>query len=197
MGSCDEDVKIIKKNRERSTRGTKTKIAEWYRMRVSDAGTTTETTYVWRANRRYRIAAGVAIAILLVLSLRILMSYGYLAIIGVALLAALAARVWWVLLRPKLTAGPGGVQVVHGLAPVHVPWPEIRRCEPTPEGLKIFTRNAGVVRARYPQLPAGVAGPNEADATAAYLVQRAAWARRPTGPMPVYVPPQPTATRRS
>lgn len=156
---------------------------------MSDAGTTTEATYVWRADRRYRIAAAVAIAVLLALSLRILTIYGYLAIIGVALVAALAARVWWVLLRPKLTAGPSGVQVVHGLAAVHVPWPEIRRCEPTPEGLKIFIRNGGVVRARYPQQP------TEADAAAAYLVQRAAWARRPTGPMPVYVPPSTPAVR--
>jgi hypothetical protein len=173
-----------------------TKIAGWYRMSVSDAGTTTEATYVWRADRRYRIGAAVAIVVLLALSVRVLTMYGYLAIIGVALVASLAARVWWVLLRPKLTAGPGGVQVVHGLAPVHVPWPEIRRCEPTPEGLKIFTRNGGVVRARYPQQPAGAAGPTEADAAAAYLVQRAAWARRPTGPMPVYVPPS-TSTSRS
>ena len=174
-----------------------TKIAGWYRSPVSDAGTTTEPTYVWRADRRYRIGAGVAIVVLLGLSLQVLRAYGYLAIIGVALVVALSARVYWVLLRPKLTAGPGGVQVVDGLAPVHVPWPEIRRCEPTPEGLKIFTRNAGVVRARYPQQPAKVAGPTEADATAAYLVQRAAWARRPTGPMPVYVPPQPAPSAQA
>lgn len=158
---------------------------------MADAGATTELTYIWRADRRYRIAGAVAIGILLVLSVQVLMAYGYLAVIGVALVVALAARVWWVLLRPKLTAGPGGVEVVHGLVPVVVNWPDIRRCDPTSEGLQILTRDGGAVLARYPQRRAGVAGPTEADATAAYLVQRAAWARRPTGPMPVYVPPPP------
>jgi hypothetical protein len=168
-----------------------TKIARCYRKAVSDAGTTTESTYLWRADRRYRIGAAVAVVVLLALSLRILIAYGILAVIGVALVVALAGRIWWVLLRPKLTAGPQGVQVVEGLAAVHVPWPDIRRCEPTPEGLRIFTRNGGVVLARYPQRRPGMTGTTEADATAAYLVQRAAWARRPTGPMPVYVPPPP------
>jgi len=111
----------------------------------------------------------------------------------VALVLAVVARTWWVLLRPKLTAGPDGVQVVHGRIPVHLPWPEIRRCEPTPEGLKIIAKGGREVLARYPQqrVPAATE-PTEADAAAAYLAQRAAWARRPTGPMPVYVaPPRP------
>jgi hypothetical protein len=150
----------------------------------------TEQTYVWRADRRHRIAGGVVMVVLLLLSLQVLINYGYLAIIGVTLVLALVARTWWVLLRPRLTAGPDGVLVVNGRVPVHLTWPEIRRCEPTPDGLKITARDAREVVARYPQQPAVAAAElTEADAASAYLVQRAAWARKPTGPLPVYVAP--------
>jgi hypothetical protein len=150
----------------------------------------TEQTYVWRAQRGHRIAAGAIMVLLLLLCVQVLINYGYLAIIGAALIVALVARTWWVLLRPKLTAGPDGVQVIHRRTPAHLDWTEIRRCEPTPSGLKITVRNGLEVVARYPQQPAGPATElTEADATAAYLAQRAAWARRPTGPLPVYVPP--------
>jgi hypothetical protein len=149
-----------------------------------------EQTYVWRAQLRHRVAGGVVMALLLLLSIQVLIGYGYLAIIGVTLVVVLVARTWWVLLRPRLTAGPDGVEVIHGRTPVRLSWSEIRRCEPTPDGLKITLKDGGTVIARYPQQPAAAAAePTEADAAAAYLAQRAAWARKPTGPLPVYVPP--------
>jgi hypothetical protein len=158
---------------------------------VEDSG---GPTYVWRADGRYRLAGAAVMALLFLLSLRVLMIYGLGAIIGVALVIVLVAWTWWVLLRPRLTASPDGVEVVHGRTPVRLSWPEIRRCEPTTDGLKITVRDGREVVARYPQqrTPAATtvsAEPTEADATAAYLAQRAAWARKPTGPMPVYVPP--------
>lgn len=157
---------------------------------VGGAGGAAEQTYVWRADARYRVAGGAVIAVLALLSAQVLRTYGYLAIIGVLLVLGVIARTWWVLLRPRLTASPEGVEVVHGRAPVSLEWPEIRRCEPTPDGLKIFVKDGGVVVARYPQRPAvAVSESTEADAAAAYLAQRAAWARKPTGPLPVYVPP--------
>lgn len=152
-----------------------------------------EQTYVWRARSGHRIAGGTVMVLLLLLSGQVLVSYGYLAILGVTLIVALVARTWWVLLRPKLTAGPDGVQVIHGRTPAHLAWTEIRRCEPTPNGLKITVKDGHEVVARYPQRPAEAAAEaTEADAAATYLAQRAAWARRPTGPLPVYVaPPRP------
>jgi Bacterial PH domain len=157
---------------------------------VSDVEKSAGPTYVWRADGRYRVAGAAAMALLLLLSLRVLMVYGLGAIIGVVLVLVLIAWTWWVLLRPRLTASPDGVEVVRGRAPVRVSWPEIRRCEPTPDGLKITVKDGREVVARYPQQRvAATAEPTEADAAATYLAQRAAWARRPTGPMPVYVPP--------
>jgi hypothetical protein len=166
---------------------------------VSDVEDSGGPTYVWRADGRYRLAGAAVMALLLLLSLRVVMIYGLGAIVGVALVVLLVAWTWWVLLRPRLTASPDGVEVVHGRSPVRLAWPEIRRCEPTADGLKISVRDGREVVARYPQQRvAPTAEPTEADATAAYLAQRAAWARKPTGPMPVYVPPpRPAKTVRA
>jgi hypothetical protein len=151
-----------------------------------------ETVTVWRADRRYRLAAIAVIAVLLLLSARVLLTYGYLALVGVALVFAVVVQTWWTLLRPKLSAGPDGVDVVSGRAAVHLAWKEIRRCEPGPTGLKIVCSNGREVIARYPQQrSASSAEPTEADLAAAYLAQRAAWARKPSGPAPTYVPPPP------
>jgi hypothetical protein len=149
-----------------------------------------ETVTVWRADRRYRLAAAAVIAVLLLLSVRVLVTYGYLALLGVGLVLAVIFQTWWMLLRPKLSAGPTGVEVVSGRAVVRLPWKEIRRCEPGPDGLKIVCSGGREVLSRVPQQRKTTATePTEADLTAAYLAQRAAWARRPSGPAPIYAPP--------
>jgi hypothetical protein len=151
-----------------------------------------EGVTVWRADARYRLGGWIVVGLLLLLSLLVLARYGWLAIIGVGLVLAACARTWWVLLRPTLTAGPDGVKIISGWAPVHLPWQEIRGCEPAAEGLKITYGKGRVVMARYPQQPPvrpGSAGRTEAEAAAAYLTERAAWARAPKGPMPTYTPP--------
>ena len=168
---------------------------------MPDSGKVTDVTeraYVWRADGRYRVAIGAVLVLLLALSAVLLVQYGYLAIIGVTLGLALVARTWWVLLRPSLTAGPDGVRVVHDWAPVHLAWTEIRRCEATPQGVKIIGKDGREVVARYPQRPAVPAAEfTEADAVADYLARRATWARKPTGPRPVYVaPPRPARAVR-
>ena len=149
-----------------------------------------ETVTVWRADRKYRLAAAAVIVVLFLLSVRVLMVYGYLALLGVGLVLAVIFQTWWMLLRPKLSAGPDGVEVVSGRGVVRLPWKEIRRCEPGPDGLKIVCAGGREVVSRVPQQrKAGAQEPTEADLTAAYLAQRAAWARKPSGPAPTYSPP--------
>jgi hypothetical protein len=153
-------------------------------------------TYVWRAARNYRVAGATICAALVVLSLVVLIAYRWYALLGVVLVLAAVVRTYWVLLRPSLTAGPEGVQVVWERTPVRLAWSQIRRVEPTIEGLKITVSGDREVLARYPQQPAGrVSGATEADLTAAYLAQRAAWARKPAGPEPTYTPPPATARK--
>lgn len=153
-----------------------------------------EPVTVWQADRRYRLGATVVSVILLLLSLRVLLSYGYYAALGVGLVIAAVGATWWNLLRPKLTAGPDGVDVVTGREPVHLDWTQIRRCEPGAAGLKIVCADGRSVLSRFPQQGNTRAKTEtEADATAAYLAQRAAWARKPSGPRPVYVAPPPPA----
>jgi len=149
-----------------------------------------EAVTVWRADRRYRLAAAAVVAVLLLLSVRVLLAYGYLALLGVGLVLAVIFQTWWMLLRPKLSAGPDGVEVVSGRGVVRLPWKEIRRCEPGPDGLKIVLAGGREVLSRVPQQrKIAAAQPTEADLTAAYLAQRAAWARKPTGSVPTYTPP--------
>ncbi len=149
-----------------------------------------EAVTVWRADRRYRLAAIVVIVVLLVLSVRVVLAYGYLAFLGVGLVLAGIFQTWWMLLRPRLSAGPDGVEVVSGRGLVRLPWKEIRRCEPGPDGVKIVCAGGREVLSRVPQQrKTAAAEPTEADLTAAYLAQRAAWARKPSGPAPTYTPP--------
>jgi hypothetical protein len=149
-----------------------------------------EMITVWRAPRNYRIGAAWVCVALVAMSVWVLVVYGALALIGVALVLALVARTWWQLVRPRMTAGPDGIEIVSGRRPERITWSEIRRCEPTVEGIKIVCSGGREVLARYPQQPPRpVPERTEADATAAYLAQRAAWERKPTGPAPVYDPP--------
>jgi hypothetical protein len=91
------------------------------------------------------------------------------------------------------------VRVVADRAPVELAWSQIRRVEADGSGLTIVCSGGRTVRSRYPQQPARPLGAtSEAEAAAAYLAQRAAWERKPTGPVPVYVPPpRPPAALRA
>src|SRR5262245_8170726 len=166
--------------------------------RDATGGVGTGGTYVWRAPRGTRLGVTAVCAVLVLMSALVLVRYGYLALIGVGLVLALVVRTWFLVLRPQLTAAPDGVRIIADRTPVELAWSEIRRVEATGSGLTIVCSGGREVRARYPQQPARPLGvTSEAEATAAYLAQRAAWERKPTGPVPVYVapPPQPTALR--
>lgn len=147
---------------------------------------------VWRAEARHRWMSTAVIALLVLLSIMVLSRYGWYAAIGVTLVMSACAVTWWNLLRPKLTAGPDGVDVVTGWSPVHLAWREIRRCESGREGLMIFCADGRAVLSRFPQQRRAVnAATTEADLAASYLTERAAWARKPKGPAPTYSPPPP------
>lgn len=151
-----------------------------------------QETIVWRAEPRSRLIASVVMVVLLVLSVRVLYAWGYLATIGVLLVLGVIAQTWWVLLRPKLTAGPDGVVVVSGRTPEHLAWKDIRRAQPGRTGFTIVTTDGREVVSRFPIKRDGT--DTEADAAAAYLAQRAAWERKPSGPAPTYTyepPPLP------
>jgi hypothetical protein len=153
----------------------------------------TDEVNVWQAARSLRLFACVAIAVVLLLSIRVLISFGYLATIGVVLVLAAASQVWWMILRPRLVAGPDGVDIVQTRAPIHVDWRDIRRAEAGPDGIRIYCSNGREVTSRFPhQTKPDVAGQDtEADRVATYLGQRAAWERRPSGDRPKYQPPGP------
>jgi hypothetical protein len=156
-----------------------------------------ETVTVWRADRKLRWAAGAACVVLLLLSLRVLLAYGVIALLGVGLVLAAVFQTYWMLLRPRLTAGPDGVTVVAGRDVVRLPWAQIRRCEPGTDGLTIICADGRRVLSRFPQQrQAASDSPTEADRAAAYLAQRAAWERKPKGAAPRYEPPPPGPQRR-
>jgi hypothetical protein len=146
-----------------------------------------QQTIVWQASARARLAAIAVSAVLLVLSARVLYVYGFLALIGVLLVLGVVGQTYWQLLRPRLTAGPDGVVVLSGWAPQTLAWSDIRRVEPRRSGFVIFTTDGREVVSRVPaQNKTAADEPTEADAAAAYLAQRAAWERKPSGPAPRY-----------
>jgi hypothetical protein len=147
---------------------------------------------VWQAARSLRLFSYGAIVVVLALAVRVVISFGYLATIGVVLVLAAISQVWWMILRPRMVAGPGGVDIVLHREPVHVDWRDIRGAEAGPEGIKIYCSNGREVTSRFPsKSKSAVAGQEtEADRVASYLGQRAAWERRPSGDRPPhYVPP--------
>jgi hypothetical protein len=149
-------------------------------------GTTQAETIVWRANPRARIAATVVIVVLLLLSARVLYAWGLLAGIGVLLVLGVIAQTYWVLLRPKLVAGPDGVLVLAGRHPEQLAWSDIRRAQPGRTGFTIVTTDGREVVSRFPVKRSPCDTGTEADAVADYLAKRAAWARKPSGPAPTY-----------
>jgi hypothetical protein len=146
---------------------------------------------VWRAAPALRLAAYAGAVVLAILVWRLVAAYGFTATIAVLFAVGIWFFLYWGVLRPKLVAGPDGVLVVLGRNPVSVAWRDIRRCEAGPTGLTIRVTGGTDVVSRWPQRDRGArpGDTTEADLAAAYLVRRAEWARRPTGPMPVWEPP--------
>ena len=157
----------------------------------SGLGSGVGDTVTWRVNNRLRYFTYVALTLLTVLTVRIVISYGVLAVIAVLLVVGAASQVWWMVLRPRMTAGPDGVHIVLKRDPVHLPWKEIRGAEAIRDGIKIVASHGREVLSRYPQPERGAAkGTRGADRVASFIAQRAAWERRPTGgPAPRYEPP--------
>ena len=145
----------------------------------------TDEVYVWQAGRQLRLFSYVALAVVLILLVRVVIAYGLMASIGVILVLGAAFQVWWMILRPRLVAGPDGVRVVLGRQPVEIPWREIRRVEAGPNGITIHFGQGQQVVSRFPQRKGA---DTEADQVADYLARRAAWARKPAGALPRYVP---------
>jgi hypothetical protein len=143
----------------------------------------------WRAPRQTQAFAMAAIVALGVVVALVMTRYGITAsLLGGLLVLAAIGQVWWMILRPRLTAGPDGVVIVAARTPVRLAWKEIRGVQASTDGLKITVANGREESATYPRLGRGEAkGTGEAERVAAFLMQRAAYARRPTpGPPPTY-----------
>ena len=156
-----------------------------------------EDATVWRVGRTQRAISYALLILLFLAAAKVAVTYGYLATIGILLLLAAAGQVYWAVLRPRLSAGPGGVEVLLGRQPVHLDWQEIRGCDVGPKGLTILCAGGREVISRYPRPATSKAGkgePTEAERVATYLAQRAAWARKSGNkPPPRYQQPT-TAT---
>jgi hypothetical protein len=145
---------------------------------------------VWRAGARLRVAAYAGAVVLAILAWRLVAAFGFAATIAVLFAVGVCFFLYWGVVRPKLVAGPDGIVVVLNRAPVSIAWRDVRRVEAGPTGLTIRVTGGTEVHSRWPQRDRG-AGPGdatEADRVAAYLVRRADWARKPTGPAPVWDP---------
>src|SRR5690242_7878696 len=160
----------------------------WLDRRVAEDDQTVsqESVTVWRAAPRLRVAAYAGAVVLAILAWRLAAAFGFAATIAVLFAAGVCFFLYWGVLRPKLTAGPEGIVVVLNRAPVTIAWRDVRRCDAGPTGLVIRVTGGTEVQSRWPQRDRGAkAGEvTEADRVAAYLVRRADWARKPTGPRP-------------
>lgn len=146
---------------------------------------------VFRAPPGRRALAVVGMLVLVLLALRLVLAYGWLASIAAVFAVLIGGQLWWQVLRPRLTADADGIEVVSGRRPERVGWADIQRTEVSPQGTLVVTRGGREVHSKYPY---GVRSPGpgdtEADRAAAFLAARSAWGKRRTGPMPVYVPPE-------
>jgi hypothetical protein len=89
-------------------------------------------------------------------------AYGLIALLGVGLVLAAVFQTYWMLLRPRLTAGPDGVTVVAGRDVVRLPVdadPAVRARDRTASRSSAPT--GGAVLSRFPQQrPGGVGHPD-------------------------------------
>jgi hypothetical protein len=160
---------------------------------VAEQPATGQPVIVWQAGLALRLAAYGGMIVLAVLAWRLVAIFGFTATIAVLFAVGVCVSVYWGVLRPKLVAGSDGVRVVLGRRPVTVAWRDIRRCDAGPTGLTIRVTGGNEVSSRWPQRDRGAkpGDTTEADLAAAYLVRRAEWARKPTGPVPAWAPPPP------
>jgi hypothetical protein len=149
-----------------------------------------ESVTVWRAAPRLQLAAYAGAVVLAVLAWRLVATFGFAATIAVLFAVGVCFFLYWGVLRPKLVAGPDGIVVVLSRTPVTIAWRDVRRCEAGPTGLTIRVTGGTEVQSRWPQRDRGAAAEDvtEADRVAAYLVRRADWARKPSGPRPTWEP---------
>jgi hypothetical protein len=163
---------------------------------VPEAPEVPEVT-VWRAAPPARLAAYAGMVVIGLLVYLVWTRYGLTATIAIVFGVAIIFFLWWGVIRPKLIAGPDGVEAVLGRTPVTVAWRDIRRAVAGPTGLKITVVGGTEVLSRWPQRDRGakLTDVTEADRVAAFLVQRAEWARRPKGPEPQFVPAPPPARK--
>jgi hypothetical protein len=147
----------------------------------------TEPT-VFRASPGRRAIAVVGMVVLVLLALRVVLAYGWLATIGVVLVVLIIGQLWWLVLRPRLTADEDGVEVVAGGRRERIAWTDIQRTEVSPQGTLLVLRGGREVRSRFPYGVRSTSSPTDADRAAAFLAARTAWAKRKDGPPPVYVP---------
>jgi hypothetical protein len=165
--------------------------------RGGSGGSEVEETTVWRAPRGLRIFAAVVLVVFALLTVRVAIAWGFLATVGIILVVGVMAQVWWQLLRPKLTAGPDGVDVVSDRHPVHLDWSQVLRAEPGPKGLTIICADGRAIQSRVPHATkptatkptAAETARGELESAADYLTRRAAWARKSAGPRPRYEAP--------
>jgi hypothetical protein len=158
-----------------------------------DETTTPPEVLVWRAGTQLRAAAFAGMALVAIAIWLIWSKYALTATIAVVFGVGIIVFLWWGVVRPRLTAGPDGIEVVLGRTPTMVAWTDLRRAEAGPTGLTITVSGGTTVQSRWPQRDRGAKPTDvtEADRVAAYLVQRGEWTRRPKGPMPEFVPGPP------
>ena len=152
-------------------------------MTETDAGTA-----VWRVPKPLRIFAIGAIVLFALLIAQVAMVWGFYATIGIILVLGVLFQVYWQLLRPKLVASDGGVDVVSDWHPVHLDWKEIIRVETGNKGLTIIRSDGSAVQSKVPHItkPNADNSPTEQERVADYLTRRATWARKSVGPKPRY-----------
>ena len=108
----------------------------------------------------------------------------------VVLVLAAVGQAYWVVLRPRMTAGPDGLEIVNGRDTTRLPWKEIRSAEPGITGFTVVATDGRRIVSRHPlQTQPAAKEPTEADTAAAYIAQRAAWERKRSGDRPEYVYP--------
>jgi hypothetical protein len=146
---------------------------------------------VFRASPARRWVAGVGMAALVVLTLPVVLTYGWLATIGVVLVVLIIGQLYWQVLRPRLTADEDGVEIVAGRRPERIAWTDIQRTEVSPKGTLLVAKGGHEVLSRYPyglRSTSSTQAQTDADRAAIFLAARTAWAKRKDGPPPVYTP---------
>src|SRR5689334_5392211 len=112
--------------------------------------TTPDDVTVFRAPSGRRVLALVGMAVLAVLTLRVVLWYGWLATIGAVLVALIIGQLWWAVLRPRLTADLDGVEVLSGARPERIAWTDIQRTEVSEKGTLIVVSGGREVVSRFP-----------------------------------------------